>query len=98
MWESVKRIIFETYIAKPSKKTAYLRREEFELLAYSKIVAVDILKEMRRRPKEAPLTIVVEYRDKMEELACRAPGYSGKNMFSIMADAAGDIIDLMICM
>lgn len=101
MWKGARQAIYEQYIKEPFKRRkSYYRRGEFELIFYSKMAAVDILQEMSKRPDVPPLTIVIEYRDKMENYwtdAGEKGGWLGINMFSIMYDTANDIIDLLIC-
>lgn len=101
IWKGARQAIYEQYIKEPFKhRKPYYREEEYELLFYNKMVAIDILNEMSKRPDVPPLTIVIEYRDKMETYWTKAGekgGWHGINMFSIMYDTANDIIDLLIC-
>lgn len=67
---------------------------EFAQQSYSISAANDILYELKKNTSLPPLTIIEEYRDKMDEYSCL--NSFGSFIFSVSHDIAEDIIDELI--
>lgn len=82
------------YLQKLESDPIPTRIEELEYYSYSKSALKDILACLETEPELPPLSIVMEYRDKMDRFACEKPDNSF--MFSLAYDVAENIIDEII--
>ena len=75
-------------------KTPYWKTAEFAYASYSLTTLIEILEYLRRSPDISPIIILEEYRDQMDDYACR--NIIGSYMFSVAYDTVTNIIDELI--
>ncbi len=73
------------------RKTSHRKTMDFAFTSYSISALEDILEHIRQNRDKSPLTIVEEYRDKMDTYACSKT--EGSYIFSVAYDVATGVLD-----
>lgn len=76
------------------RKTSYRKSVDFAFTSYSISAYKDILDHIEQRRNESPLTVVEEYRNRMDMYACSRS--DGSYLFSVAYDVATGILDDLI--
>lgn len=83
-----------TWYPEPTEK---IRKEEFDLLAYNHWAYKELSNYVYRRKSDiSPVSAVEEFREKMDDYACKAKTGEANFIFSVAYDVATDILDLFI--